>query len=72
MIPPEEEGDFRDTTDELHYNLIRAEQHARQAHDILYKKDAPKRSLWFRLALGRAQSILMSLYGMEMRRKDDE
>jgi hypothetical protein len=65
LLPDREE--FKDLTEELHYNLVRAEQHARQAHDMLYKK-GPDRSIWFRMALGRAQSILMSLYVQERRR----
>lgn len=61
--------EFKDSTAELHFNLVRAEQHARQAHDVLYREDAPKRSVWFKMAAGRAQSILLSLYVQEMRRK---
>lgn len=63
------EANFKDTTDELHFNLHRAEQHARQAHDLLYLEEGPKRSIWFKMAVGRAQSILMSLYVQELRRK---
>jgi hypothetical protein len=66
------EGDkFLNTTDELHFNLVRAEQHARQAHDLLYLHTGPKRSVWFKMAVGRAQSILMSLYKQELRRKEN-
>lgn len=64
-----ERAAFKDAIDELHYNLVRAEQHARQAYDLLYRPSAPKRSVWFKMAMGRAQSILMSLYMQELGRK---
>lgn len=60
---------FKDPTDELHYNMVRAEQHARQAHDLLYLENGPKRSIWYKSALGRAQSILMTLWKRELRWK---
>lgn len=60
---------FRSKTDEYHFHLVRAEQHARQAHDMLYAGAGPQRSLWIRMMLGRAQSILMSLWTQELRRK---
>jgi hypothetical protein len=61
---------FATFDDELRYNIGRAEWYARQAHDLCYKRgrDRP-RGFWFRAALGRAQSILMSLYTKELRRK---
>lgn len=64
-----ERATFKDAEDELHYNLIRAEQHARQAHDLLYRSSDLKRSVWFKMAVGRAQSILMSLYQQELGRR---
>lgn len=64
-----EDTTFKNPTDELHFNLVRAEQHARQAHDMLYLQAGPKRSVWFKMALGRAQSILMSLYVRELGRR---
>lgn len=66
---PDKKG-FKSFTDELHYNLVRAEQHARQAHDMLYTRPGPTRSLWFKMTLGRAQSILMRLAQMELGRKE--
>lgn len=63
-----QEEKFEDTTDELCFNLVRAEQHSRQAHDLLYMGDGPKRSVWYKMALGRAQSLLMNLYMQELRR----
>jgi hypothetical protein len=68
LLPAEES--FKDTTDELRFNLVRAEQHARQAHDLLYLQDGPKRSVWVKMTLGRAQSILMSLYKQELARRE--
>jgi hypothetical protein len=53
---------FKDQTAKLHFHLVRAENHAQSALDLLYGKDAVKRSIWFRMAIGRAQSILMSAY----------
>lgn len=50
----------------LVYNLVRGQMHAQQALDICYKTDGCKRSLWFKMLLGRAQSILMSLTVREL------
>jgi hypothetical protein len=58
---------FKDSTDELHFHLVRAERHAQTALDLLYKPDGAKRSMWFSMALGRAQSILMSLYVRDLK-----
>jgi hypothetical protein len=55
--------------EELHFHLILAENHSQQALDLLYNLGGPKRSIWFRMALGRAQSILMSLYVRDIRIK---
>lgn len=60
---------FKSSSEELQFNLLRAEQYARQAHDLLYTTGL-MRSVWFKMALGRAQSIIMSLYNQEMRRKE--
>lgn len=59
----------KDTTELFHFHVVRAENHARDALDLLYDKEGPKRSLWVRMALGRAQSILMSLWKRELRWK---
>lgn len=58
---------FRDKTDELHFHLVRAERHAQTALDLVYNPDGAKRSMWFSMALGRAQSILMSLYVRDLK-----
>jgi hypothetical protein len=68
VLHPKEEK-FKSPTDELHFNLVRAERHAQQALDLLYKPEGPKRSIWFRMAIGRAQSILMSAYVRDLRMK---
>lgn len=60
---------FKSFTHELNHNLVLAERHARQAHDLLYTRH-PSRSLWFKMALARAQSILMSLRVQELRREE--
>lgn len=61
--------EFKDATDELRYHLVRAEYHARKAHDLLFKPEGPKRSMWFRMLAGRAQSILIGLWVQEVNRK---
>lgn len=66
---PDEHISFLNPTDELHYNLVRAERHAQQAFDLLHREDAPKRSIWFRMAVGRAQSILMTAYVRDIKRR---
>ena len=64
-LPPK----FKSFADELAYYLQQAEQYARKAHDLLYT-GGQTRSIWFKMAAGRAQSILMSLYTQEIRRKN--
>lgn len=63
---------FKSYSDKLRYNIVRAEQYARQAHDLMYESGAPRRSIWFKTALGRAQSILMSLHVQELNRKEKD
>lgn len=57
--------------EELVYHLTSAEQHAQEALNMCYDrwngKAKVKRSLWYRMVLGRAQSILMSLLVRELR-----
>lgn len=67
VLPPREV--ITTPTEELHFHLIRAEHHSQQALDLLYKPEGPKRSVWFRMAIGRAQSILMSAYVRDLRLK---
>jgi hypothetical protein len=61
---------FNNTTDELYFHLVRAEYHARKAHDLLYKENAPRRSIWYRMSVSRAQSLLMTLWIREMNRRN--
>lgn len=60
---------FKSFSDELQYNLVRAEQHISQAHDMLYR-GGPERSIWFKMTVGRAQRILKRLYTRERRRTE--
>lgn len=61
--------EFKDTEYALQHHLRRAERHAQSAYTLLFREDGPKRSLWYRMLVGRAQSILMSLYVQEVNRK---
>lgn len=65
------EDQFADTEDEFRFHLVRAEHHAQKALDLLYKSPGPKRSLWYRMLLGRAQSILIGLYVQEEGRRNE-
>lgn len=52
--------------------LGRAHVDAQRALDMLYEPGGIKRSLWHRMLLGRAQSILIGLYVQEVgRRRND-
>jgi hypothetical protein len=53
----------------LNWNLIRAEAHAQQALDLLYQPYGPRRSLLYRLRLGRAQNSLMVLVVRELAKR---
>lgn len=58
---------------EAYLNYLNSSRiYAERALDSLYSRSGPKRSIWYRLALGRAQSTIMSLYKMELRRQDTE
>lgn len=45
---------------------------SQRALNALYDEYGPNRSLWYRMLLGRAQSILISLYQQELKRKEKE
>lgn len=51
-------------------NLNAASICAQKALDALYSDGGPKRSFWYRTALGRAQSTLIGLYTKELERKE--
>lgn len=54
----------------LERHLMEAEQNAQEALNMLYDpKNDIQRSLWYRMTLGRAQSILMSLLVRELGKK---
>lgn len=63
---------FESFTDELSYNLTQAERYARRAHDMLYTTGGRRRSFFFTSAVGRAQSILMTLSNQERARRKEE
>lgn len=67
---PDQKG-FKSFSEELQFHLVRAEWHARHAHDMLYVRGGRRRSYWFASALGRAQSILMGLAKQELARKEE-
>ncbi len=52
----------------LTWNLARAQMHAQQALDELYKPEGTRRGYFYRSALGRAQSTLMTLLRRELDR----
>jgi hypothetical protein len=54
------------------YHLIRAHTHVREALDLLYKSNGPKRSIWVRMLVGRAQNILIGLVKSELEQKNRE
>lgn len=63
------DGDEELSSEEaLVYHLTSAQQHSQEALNSLYDpKSGVKRSMWYRMTLGRAQSILMSLLVRELR-----
>jgi hypothetical protein len=59
--------------EELVYNVGKAQQHAQKALDLCYKPGSDcKRSLWYKMTLGRAQSILMSLLVRELGNQNED
>ena len=55
--------------DEFVQNLETAHTCAQRALDALYSPSGPKRSILYRIALGRAQSLLIGLYVQELQRR---
>lgn len=57
----------------LVYNITQAQRHAQEALNLCYKQgSAVKRSLWYKMTLGRAQSILMSLLVRELGNQSED
>lgn len=56
----------------LAIHLARAERNAKEALNLCYAADNTRRSIWYRMALGRAQSILISLLVRELGREKPE
>jgi len=50
-------------------DLELAQAHAQKALDALYRPLGPKRSILYRIALGRAQSLLIGLHTQELQRR---
>lgn len=50
-------------------DLDLAHTHAQRALEALYSRSGPKRSYLYRIALGRAQSLLIGLYVQEIQRR---
>lgn len=57
------------TYDEYFDDLLAAHSCAQKAYEALHHPKGPKRSMWYRMALGRAQTILIRLYKQEIERK---
>lgn len=57
--------------DPLVEHLHQAQEHAQMALNLLYGPSRYKRSLWYRLRLGRAQNSLMTLLVRELGKEDD-
>jgi cell division ATPase FtsA len=45
---------------------------AQRALNALYDEHGPKRSLWYRMRLGKAQSILINLHQQELKKQREE
>lgn len=58
-----------DAYQEYMKHLETAHTHAQRALDALYSPLGPKRSILYRIALGRAQSLLIGLYTQELQRR---
>jgi hypothetical protein len=58
--------------DEYLSNLDQAHISAQKALNTLYEKGGPQRSLFVRMLLGRAQSILIGLYVQELGRQGEK
>jgi hypothetical protein len=55
--------------DELLLDVQEAHEASLRALNALYSRSGPKRGYWYRVALGRAQSTLMTLLQQELQRK---
>ena len=66
---PQEAVEPLDPLESYLRDLDLAHIHAQRALDALYKPSGPKRSILYRMALGRAQSLLIGLYVQELQRR---
>lgn len=62
---------MEDENDHIQYiqDLKEAQEASLRALDALYSPSGPKRSVLYRIALGRAQSLLIGLYTQELQRR---
>lgn len=58
--------------DEYMTNLDQAHISAQKALNTLYERNGPQRSLYVRMLLGRAQSILIGLHVQELGRQKEK
>lgn len=56
---------------EFYEDLEAAQTCSQRALNALYAPEGPKRSIFYRMLLRRAQNILMSLVTQEAKRKED-
>lgn len=71
--PPSSEKVELTEEENLVYNIARAQRYAQEALDLCYKPGSNvKRSLWYKMTLGRAQSILMSLLVRELGNQNED
>lgn len=63
---------FKTKGDELLFHLVRAEYHAQQAYTLMYGEKGLKRSFRQRTAIGKAQNILITWYGRELKRRQED
>lgn len=61
-----------DPLETFRQDLLTAHTCAQRALDALYRPSGIKRSILYRLALGRAQSLLIGLYVQELQRERQE
>lgn len=66
---PDEAEKPIDPLEEYLRNLQTAHTCAQRALDALYSPSGPKRSILYRIALGRAQSLLIGLHVQELQRR---
>lgn len=69
ILGPEASEEPVDPLEAYRQDLLTAHTCAQRALDALYTPSGPKRSILYRMALGRAQSILIGLHKQELQRE---